>query len=247
MGYLTVQQTLEEALSNVLKEPVTVLGCGRTDAKVHAVQYFFHLDSKKIGDLDLVFILNKALPADIAVFDIIPVSENAHAQYDARQRTYDYFIHTYKDPFLSNSSAFYLLKNLDLGKMKDAVSLLVKYNDFRSFCKSPDQYKNTLCSISSAKLFSDKSGDKIRIQFSADRFLQGMIRALAARLLKTGTGEISLDEFENLLIKKETRRNIEFAYPQGLYLSKVIYPFLDIPARSGFSPVTKQLNEYIYL
>ena len=246
---LTIQQVLEENLSKLLKEPIIILGCGRTDAQVHASQYFFHLDTNQKWNHnsyrdDLAFRMNKMLPHDIAVFDIIPVSENSHAQYDAKQRTYDYFIHTYKDPFLNTMSAFYLLKNLQYDKMNVVVSLLVKYKDYRAFCKSPDQYKNTLCNISSAKLFSDKKGDKLRFQITSDRFLHGMIRAIAAKLLKVGTGEISVDEFENHLISKETQSNLEFAYPQGLCLSKVVYSFLDIPARTEFSSISQRENEW---
>lgn len=241
--HISIQQVLEENLSKILKEPITALGCGRTDAQVHASQYFFHADIKEKWDFDLVFRLNKMLPADIAVFDVIPVEENAHAQYDARQRTYDYFIHTYKDPFLAQASSFYLENNLNLYKMKEAVALLSKYKDYRAFCKSPDQYKHTDCNISSAKLFSDKNGDKIRFQISSDRFLHGMIRAIAAKLLKVGRNEITVDEFENHLIKKETQPNLEFAYPQGLYLSKVVYPYLDIPARTEFSAIFQNASE----
>ena len=242
-NHLTVQEVLEENLSKLLKEPVTILGCGRTDAKVHASQYFFHLDTKQNGDYDLAFRLNKMLPHDIAVFDIIPASETSHAQYDAKQRTYDYYIHTYKDPFLNTTSALYLLNDLDLSKMKKAVSLLIKHKDYRAFCKSPDQYKHTICNISSAKLFSDNKGRKIRFRISSDRFLHGMIRAIAAKLIKIGKGEMSLDEFENHLITKQAQPNLEFAYPQGLYLSKVVYPYLDIAPHSSFSFSSEQSSQ----
>ena len=240
---LSIQEVLEDSVSKVLKSKVTILGCGRTDAQVHASQYFFHLDIKESWDFDLVFRINKILPADISVFDIIPVEENQHAQFDAKQRTYDYFIHTYKDPFLTQLSSFYLLK-IDLKKIKNAVSLLEEYKDYRSFCKSPEQYKHTICNISSAKIFSDKSGEKLRLQISSDRFLQGMIRAIVAKLIKVGTGEISLDEFAKLLIEKKTEKNLEFAYPQGLYLSKVVYPFLDIPEKAEFSEIAQKENDW---
>ncbi len=95
---LSVQEVIEEALSRILKTPVIVMGCGRTDAQVHATQFFFHLEVEKEWNFDLLFRLNKLLPPDIAVFEIIPVEEKQHARFDAMQRTYDYFIHTSKDP-----------------------------------------------------------------------------------------------------------------------------------------------------
>lgn len=239
----TVQEVLEDNISKLLKEPVTILGCGRTDAQVHASQYFFHLDTDKILNEEVVFRLNKMLPEDIALFDIISVANDAHAQYNAIQRSYDYFIHTYKDPFLNRFSCYYQGKELDTKKMQKALSLLPKYNDYYAFCKSPEKQEHTLCNLSSAKLFSDPKGDKLRIQVASNRFIRGMIRAIVAKLLKTGNGEMSLDEFESYLITKESRVGIEFAPPQGLYLSKVVYPFLDIPARSDFSPLSRTQEE----
>ena len=240
---LSIQEIFENCLSKILKTDITILGCGRTDAQVHASQYFFHLDVKEKWNFDLLFRLNKMLPADIAVFDIIPVQENQHAQFDATRRTYDYFFHTTKNPFLTQLSSFYLL-NPDFKKVKKAISFLTEYTDYRSFCKSPDQYKHTICNVSSAKIFSGKSGESFRFQISSDRFLHGMIRAIVAKLLKVGTGEISMSEFENLLVEKKTEKNLEFAYPQGLYLSKVVYPFLDVPSRTEFSAIIKKDVEW---
>nr|HPH46379.1 tRNA pseudouridine synthase A [Chryseolinea sp.] len=114
-----VQHVIETTLTNILKTPTSAMGCGRTDAQVHASQFFFHTDVQNAWDYDLMFRVNKALPDDIAVFEIIPVEENQHARFDATLRTYDYFIHTYKDPFLTTLSSFYLLKNLNIDKMKE--------------------------------------------------------------------------------------------------------------------------------
>lgn len=228
------------------------MGCGRTDAQVHASQYFFHLDTLKEWNSEtdrqeLVFRINKTLPADIAVFDILRVDQGVHAQYDAKQRTYDYFIHTVKDPFLSNLSSYYDKPELKIDKMKAAVHLLSKYEDYRSFCKSPDQYKHTLCTIFSASLSADPKGEKLHFRITSSRFLRGMIRALAAKLIKIGSGEMTVEEFEQILISKETPSNLEFAFPQGLYLSKVTYPFLNIEPRAEFTLSPKHLNDYTYL
>ena len=242
---LNVQQVFESTLSQILKAPVSVMGCGRTDAQVHASQFFFHTDVEKEWDFDLVFRINKTLPDDIAVFEIIPVEENQHARFDATQRTYDYFIHTYKDPFLSNVSSLYLAENLNLEKMKEAVALLMKYQDYRALCKTPNEYRTTLCKVTSAILFSDSTGDKLRFQISADRFLGKMVRIIMGKLLVIGRGELSVAEFESYLISKETPEIFEPAYPQGLYLSKVTYPYLDIPPRAEFSTILQnQVGEW---
>ena len=230
-----MQGVLETALSRLLKTLVVVFGCGRTDAQVHASQFFFHMDVDKEWDFDLFFRLNKLLPDDIAVFDIIPMQGRPHARFDAIQRKYDYFIHTYKDPFLSGFSSLYPERGLDLDKMKAAVALLPLYNDYRGFCKCPDKVDHTRCYISSASLFADHNGDKLRFHISANRFLSKMVRIIMGRLLEIGRGVMSVDEFEHYLIHKETPKIIIPAYPQGLYLSKVTYPYLDIPPGTTFS------------
>ena len=232
---VNVQYVIEKALSEILKVPCTIMGCGRTDAQVHASQYFFHLDVEKKWDFDLLFRLNKKLPSDIAVFEIIPMEGSNHARFDASQRTYDYFIHTYKDPFLSGLSALYPERNPDLHKIKAALSLLTRYQDYRAFCKTPDTYKNTICKVTAANLYTDTAGDRIRFEFSSNRFLTRMIRILVDKLLDVGNGILSVDEFESHLITREAPKTIEPAYPQGLYLSRVIYPYLDVAPRADFS------------
>ena len=242
---LNVQQVLETTLSQILKSPHNIIGCGRTDAQVHASQFFFHVDIEKGWDYDLMFRINKVLPPDIAVFDIIPMDGLQHARFDATKRTYDYFIHTYKDPFLSGMSSLYPERNLDLLKMRDATALLLLYNDFRALCKTPDDNKHTVCHVTSAKLYSDSNGDKLRFEISSNRFLTKMVRIIVGKLLEIGRGELSVETFESYLITKKTPKTIEPAYPQGLYLSKVTYPYLDIPSRSEFLTMLQyQVDEW---
>jgi tRNA pseudouridine38-40 synthase len=232
----SIQEILENAFEKVLKEKITVYGCGRTDAQVSASQYFFHIETLLQWDYDLVFRLNKVLPHDIAIFDIIPVKDDQHARYDASFRTYDYFIHTYKDPFLSEMSSMYLVQKLDLKQMKAAVALLTKYDNYHAFCKSPEKHNHTRCNVTHAALFHNERGDRLRFQITANRFLKCMIRMLMGKLLEIGKGESTIEEFEHCLKTQEHPKLIVPAHPQGLYLSKVTYPFLDLPARSNFLP-----------
>ena len=195
------------------------------------------MDVDEPWNFDLLFRLNKMLAEDIAIFEIIPMEGYPHAQFDAVKRTYDYFIHTYKDPFLFGLSSFYPLKDPNLTKMKEATSLLLKYHDFTNFCKSPDKNPSNICEVSTAQLFSDKNGDRIRFQISSNRFLKGMVRIIIKKIMEVGTDELSVDEFENYLALRQTPINTTPAYPQGLYLSRVEYPFMDIPPRIEFSTI----------
>jgi tRNA pseudouridine38-40 synthase len=242
-GVLNVQGTIERTISSILKTPLSINGCGRTDAHVHASQFFFHVDIEQTWDFDLLFRLNKALPVNIAVFDIIPMEGQPHARFDAVFRAYDYFLHTYKDPFLNGLSSFYLLDSLDFDKMKQAAAVLPRYKDYKPFCTSPDKYEHTICNVMEAKLSVDQKGDRLRFQISSNRFLGKMIRIIMGQLLKIGRGTLSVDEFESYLITLTTPALITPAHPQGLYLSKVTYPFLNLPPRTEFSPIQKQADE----
>lgn len=236
IGVRSVQQCVEKALGKIFRNTVQVIGCGRTDAKVHASQFFFHADLIFHHDFDLKFRLNKALPADIAVFDIIEMEGLPHARFDAVQRKYDYFVHTYKDPLLYGLSSLYLGKELDVKKMNEAASLLPLYQDYAAFCKSPAKNKHTLCYVSSAQITANANHDKFRFEISSNRFLTSMIRIIMGKLLKVGESSLSIDEFESYLVTLKTPALLDPAHPQGLYLSKVTYPYLDLKAKPTFSP-----------
>ncbi len=233
----TIQEVFEKTFLNVLKTPIFCIGCGRTDAMVHAAQYFFHFDYFEELPTDFMFRLNKVLPTDIAIFEIIPVNGYPNAQLSATMRTYNYFIHTYKDPFLSMHSSLYLLPNLNIDKMQRAAALLLKHNDYTAFCRSPLKVENSICIITKAQLLVSSNGEKLQFQISSRRFLQGMVRLIVQRLIDIGKGELSIDEFESYLIGVNKPPKDKPAYPQGLYLSKIVYPFLDIPQRPEFGAV----------
>ena len=239
-GVVTVQQIIEESLSRLFKLKVNITGCGRTDAQVHASQFFFHCDLNEGWDFDLLFRLNKILPDDIAVFDILPVDGLPHARFDAFERTYNYYIHLHKDPFLNCYSAFYPCSALDLNSMTRAIALLPNYKDYHAFCKCPKRVEHTICNVSSATLYVSEDEGRLRFEITANRFLSKMVRIITGRLLEIGRGIMSVDEFEHYLKEKETPKIIVPAYPQGLYLSKVTYPYLNIPVKSIFSSM---LNE----
>ena len=224
-------------MQKILKTPTTIFGCGRTDTGVHASQYFFQANLAETDLGELLFKLNYALPPDIVVFEIIPVHDRASTRFDAVQRTYDYFIHLRKDPFLQAGSAFYGGMDLNMEAMKAAVSLLPQYEDYYAFCKSPANFEHTICRVSSAYLWADISGERLRFQITANRYLTGMIRIIVGRLLEIGTGRMSLETFEGHLRDKKTPRIITGAHAQGLYLSKVVYPYLDLPPGTVFTEV----------
>ena len=218
----SIQETIESALSTILSQSTRIHGCGRTDAGVHASQFFAHFDHDSEFDFDLVFRLNKMLPRDIVIQELMRVEDRRHAQFDARERTYLYNMHFNPDPFVQALSTFNQ-DDLDWSEIETAFEKLVTISDFGNLCKSPNQYKHTKCNISFAEIRFSEKRDSVVFEIRADRFLQGMVRLIIARMLDIGAGKLSLTEFEQ---KMETQTPFQYnntAYPQGLFLSKVRY------------------------
>jgi len=235
----SVQETIEKILTRIFKKDMIAYGCGRTDAGVHASQYMLHIDVPQQVDFDLKFRLNKNLPDDISIFDVIEMEDGKHARYDVISRTYDYYIHLRKDALLSDYSSYYELENLDFNSMKKATAMLSKYSDFKAVCRQPHLYKHTNCKVTHSKLYVDEVAQRLRFTITADRFLRGMIRLIVTFLLKVGTGKLSLKEFERIMSERINVPEKEAALPNGLYLSKVTYPYLDLKTQSAFCDILK--------
>lgn len=224
----TVQEVIEQTLSQLFKKVVTAYGCGRTDAGVHASQYVIQIDLDEAPLFDLKFRLNKNLPADIAVFEVIEVEETQHCRYGAVARSYDYFIHWKKDPTLIRYSFFYDDLILDFDLMRKSADLILATKDFKALCKHPDLYTNTLCQISKCELFVNEEQGRLQFTITSNRFLRGMVRYCVFFLLKVGSGEMTLEELEEILNLKKELKQKQPALPNGLFHSKVEYPFLEL-------------------
>ena len=229
-GVVTVQATLERVFSEVCRRAVRVVGCGRTDAGVHASDYYLHFDGPEALRDNFLWIVNRRLPADIRVFRAWPVADNAHVRYDATERQYDYHIHTRPDPLAAVTSSYYDLPADFLARTREAVLLLSGRQDFRAFCLTPDRHNTTLCDLRSVTVTPTEAG--YRLRFVADRFLRGMIRILVEQLLAVGRGERTVAELRTALATGE-RIGVALARPEGLVLSRVSFtPGPDCPARS---------------
>lgn len=224
----TVQDVIEQTLLKLFKKPVSVYGCGRTDAGVHASQYVIQIDLDEAPEFDLKFRLNKNLPNSIAVFEIIEVDKEQHCRYHAISRTYNYFVHWYKNPILHHNSSFYQDLDLDFDAMKKATALILETKDFRAFCKQPDLYHNTLCQVSHCQLYINKAQGRLRFTITSNRFLRGMIRICMYYLLEVGRGKLTVEAFKQILNQEKKLTITYAAHPNGLFLSKIEYPFLKL-------------------
>ena len=219
----SVQQTLEEALATILRQPLEIVGSSRTDAGVHAEQQFAHFDVEvPITDPErLVYRLNSLLPFDLAVRRIFPVEDEVHARFAATHRRYEYRIIHHKNPFLTHQ-AYTFRAGLDVQAMNEAAALLVQFEDFESFSKVHTDVKTFLCNITLAEWQQREGTLVFRIQ--ANRFLRGMVRALVGTLLDVGTGKKSVADFEHIILAKNRQYAGAQAPAQGLFLVEVGYP-----------------------
>ena len=222
-GLPTVQETLEKALSTLLRQPIAVVGCGRTDTGVHASDFYAHFCvNEELGMKcqELVFKLNSFLPADIAIFDIFPVADNAHARFDATARTYQYHVSDRRLPFRQGQYCRIYFKP-DIDKMNEAARALMEYDDFTSFAKLHTQVKTNICHLSEAHW--DEMGEEWIFTIKSNRFLRNMVRSVTGTLLDVGRGKLSIEGFREIVEKKD-RCAAGVSMPAcGLFLTKVEY------------------------
>lgn len=243
----TVQLTLEQALTTLLRQPIAVVGCGRTDTGVHASDFYAHFDypsknsqqnvaiegesncfeptpkSTNILDTDLLtFKLNSYLPGDIAIYSIIPVADNAHARFDAVARTYQYHVSDRRLPFHQGLYCRIFFKP-DIERMNEAAQVLMEYDDFTSFAKLHTQVKTNICHLTEAHW--DEVGDEWVFTIRSNRFLRNMVRSVTGTLLDVGRGKLSIDGLREIVERKDRCAAGVSMPAQGLFLTKVEYPW----------------------
>ncbi|MCP9198422.1 tRNA pseudouridine(38-40) synthase TruA [Gramella sp. GC03-9] len=219
---VSVQEVLESKLSMVLREKIDIVGAGRTDAGVHALQMFAHFDhDQQLDTAQLKYKLNSMLPKDIAVANIFEVRQDAHARFDAVSRSYEYHIVLEKDAF-SHDFAWLVKLPLDVKKMNQAADILKEYTNFKSFSRSRTDVKTYNCRIDHAEWRKD--GNRLIFHITADRFLRNMVRAIVGTLTNIGQGKYSVDRLKEI-IESEDRGKAGASVPaHGLYLSRIVYP-----------------------
>lgn len=219
---LTVQQRMEDTFSVFLRTQITMTGAGRTDTGVHARQMYAHFDSETIRDSkDLVGKLNAFLPDDIAISRIFKVKEDAHARFDALERTYEYWVTTQKDPFYIET-AYYVKNALSIDVLNKAASVLLEYTDFECFSKSNTDVKTYQCDLK--KAVWRQEGGLLVFTITADRFLRNMVRAIVGTLLEVAMEKLRIEDIRGIIESKD-RAKAGFSVPaKGLYLVEVKYP-----------------------
>lgn len=219
---VTVQEELQKALSTLMRKPMEVVGAGRTDTGVHARKMIAHFDhDEELDCSQLVYKLNKLLPRDIAVQHVEPVADDMHARFSAKSRTYHYYVHLDKNPFL-RSYSWQVYGNPDFELMNRAARVLMEYKDFTSFSKVNTDTKTNDCTITEARW--DRVGeDQWRFTVTANRFLRNMVRAIVGTLMEVGRGRMTIEQLRSVIEAKDRCRAGDSVPGNALFLVEVLY------------------------
>lgn len=218
-----VQEALEKTLSAMLHEKITVVGCGRTDAGVHASQYFAHIDATRDdlhSDPQFKFRLNKSLPDAVAVHAVHQMPENAHARFSAVARTYTYVI-TKEKSAIHRGLAWELHEPLNIAWMNEAAQIVLAQDDFISFSKTGGTMKTSICRISES--YWREEEEKLIYTITANRFLRNMVRMIVGTLVEVGKGNMPPARVKELLDAKKQPALLYIAPANGLFLSAIRY------------------------
>ena len=221
----SIQKLIQKKLSKLLKEKVNLVGSGRTDAGVHAIEQSAHFDCKKeIQNLDKFlksinhFVNNMA----ISIIDKKKKKLNFHARFSAKQRVYKYVIlNRLSRPSIEKERGWHIIKELDVLLMKKGTKKLLGTKDFSTFRSSSCNAKSPIKTIKTIKIKSTKG--RIEIQFKSQSFLQQQVRSMVGCLKYLGEKKWDLKKF-NIVLKSKKRTHCAPPAPaEGLFLEKVIY------------------------
>lgn len=221
----SVQSTIEDALSIVMRYPVKITGAGRTDAGVNARKMVAHFDLREpyTRPEELARAINSLVGHDIAIRSITPVHADAHARFDATSRTYHYYAHSGKDPFLHPLS-WQAPPTLDYEKMNRAADQLLQVEDFTSFAKLHTDAKTNICHVTRAE-WQPAGEERMVFIITADRFLRNMVRAVVGTLVDVGRGKLTPDDFSSIISAKNRCAAGTSMPAHALYLWDVTYPY----------------------
>ncbi|HHM21276.1 MAG TPA: tRNA pseudouridine(38-40) synthase TruA [Bacteroidetes bacterium] len=221
----SVQEVVEQAFSTILNTPIEVIGCGRTDAGVHALQYFFHFDFEGEMPKGLPGRLNRFLPNDIAVRRVFEVDKNRHARFDAVRRSYEYRIVFEKNPFeIHTTWHYHQARSLNIDQLNGAASLLRAYHAFFPFCKSHHDAQTMACDLARAEWVLDEKQGRLTFHITANRFLRGMVRLVVGMCINVAEGKLPLEKVKQALDNQQLLEKSRSVPPGGLFLSRVEYP-----------------------
>jgi len=222
-GENTIQDKLENVLSEMVGYELEIIGCSRTDAGVHALAQIANVKLKEeIAEEQIMKYFNHYLPQDICVTEVVMVSENFHSRYNAKDKTYLYKLwnREYCNPFQRKYSK-HVIEKLDIPAMEKASRYFLGSHDFTAFSNAKSKKKSMIREITA--LDFEEEGGFINIRIQGDGFLYNMVRWMVGTLLEVGLGNMKADELPGIIEGKERNMTGNLAEACGLYLEKITY------------------------
>lgn len=222
-GKETIQEKLEDALTNVNNHKRTyIVATGRTDKGVHALCQYGHADiDVNITEKKLKRALNSNLPDDIHVIDTKIVSDDFHARYNVKEKTYQYKINLGEYNPLERNYVYQYNYSLDINKMKEAIKYFEGKHDFRAFVTDNKEKENCIRTITSTNI--EQVQDKLIITFTGNGFLRYQVRNMVGILLRVGENKLSPKDVDKILESKDRTKSGKTAPSEGLYLTNIVY------------------------
>lgn len=217
----TVEEEIEKALSQILQQPVDIIGQGRTDSGVHAEEQVAHFDFAESLEPDrITYALLGVLPKDIAVWDMQEVDSDFHARFDALSRRYRYQVARRPVPLQRHTTEL-VLQPLDLKAMERCAGMVKGTHNFDSFTKPDNDNPDSGCEVTLSEFRTDFP--MLTYHIEANRFVRHMVRRLVGTMLEVGKGKKPVAEFKDMIAKPSKDKNGHGAPAQGLILEKVNY------------------------
>jgi len=218
----TVQLELDSALEKLFGQKTTSVFSGRTDSGVHAKEQTvnFVTDSSSVPPERIKYPLNNLLPQDMLVLSSEPVEDGFNSRFDAKKRTYRYFIRKNPELFRSKYSLLYPYE-IDIDRLNSAAGLFKGRRDFKAFCSAQAEVNNHICDVTQLHFFREK--DEVVMEISSNRFLHNMVRIIVSAFLELNRNRISENDILNMFEKKNRCLSPKTISPKGLFLWKVEY------------------------
>ena len=221
----SIQKLIQTKLSKILKEKILLVGSGRTDAGVHAIEQSAHFECKnKIQNIDkfLKSVNHFVNDSNVSIINIKKKKLNFHARFSAKQRVYKYIIfNRLSKPSIEKERGWHIIKKLDIGLMKKGAKKLLGTKDFSTFRASSCNAKSPIKTMKSVLIKSN--GGRIEIQFKSQSFLQQQVRSMVGSLKYLAENKWNLKKFEFVIKSKKRILCAPPAPAEGLFLEKVIY------------------------
>lgn len=224
-NHISVQEKISNVLSSLYNQPIKIVGCGRTDTGVHAKQYFLHFDAP-IERQNIFESIKLMLPEDIQLINVHEVEPEAHARFDATERSYTYHLHQKKNIFKRHYSLGVSLNKLDLAKINQACEVFLKQTNYACLCKKNLALKDYISKVQIAQWTMSDDKETASFSVTANRFLHNQIRRMVGALLLVGTGKITVSELESAMQNNISLKHNDTVKANALFLHSIKYPYI---------------------